>query len=128
MLVFEARGKPEYPEKNFSVQSREPTNSTHIKRRVWESNPGHIGVRRVLSPLRHPRLLNRETKALLKQKLKKVIAVEQSNLNSCNHLAWETPGTRFSKVPETFRTRKAICETTNRLFWEADLLRCFQGN
>jgi len=31
MLVFEERGKPEYPEKNLSEQRREPTtNSTHI--------------------------------------------------------------------------------------------------
>jgi len=31
MLTFEQRGKPEYPEKNLSEQSREPTtNSTHI--------------------------------------------------------------------------------------------------
>jgi len=30
-LVFEERGKPEYPEKNLSVQRREPkTNPTHI--------------------------------------------------------------------------------------------------
>jgi len=30
-VVFEERGKPEYPEKNLSEQSREPTtNSTHI--------------------------------------------------------------------------------------------------
>ena len=29
-LVFEERGKPEYPEKNLSEQSREPTNSAHI--------------------------------------------------------------------------------------------------
>ena len=42
------------PGENFSVQSREPTNSTHIWRRVWESNPGHICGRRVLSSLRHP--------------------------------------------------------------------------
>ena len=31
MLVFEERGKPEYPEKNLSEQSREPTNSVHMK-------------------------------------------------------------------------------------------------
>ena len=37
----------------LSVQRREPTTSTHIWRRIWESNPGHIGGRRVLSPLRH---------------------------------------------------------------------------
>ena len=54
MLVFEERGKPEYPEKNLSEQSREPTNSAHIWRRVQESNPGHIGGRRALSPLRQP--------------------------------------------------------------------------
>ena len=55
MLVFEERGKPEYSEKNLSKQRREPTtNSTHIWRRVRESNPGHIGGRRALSPLRHP--------------------------------------------------------------------------
>jgi len=31
MLVFEERGKPEYQEKNFSQQKREPTtNSTYI--------------------------------------------------------------------------------------------------
>ena len=52
MLVFEERGKPEYPEKNPSEQSREPTNSAHIWRRVGESNPGHIGGRRALPPLR----------------------------------------------------------------------------
>ena len=54
MLVFEERGKPEFPEKNLSEQSREPTNSTHIWRRVWESNLGHIGGRRELSPLCQP--------------------------------------------------------------------------
>ena len=42
MLVFEERGKPEYPEKNLSEQGREPTtNSTHIWRRRRELNPGH---------------------------------------------------------------------------------------
>ena len=54
MLVFEERRKPEYPEKNLSEQSREPTNSVHMWRRVRESNPGHIDGRRALSPLRQP--------------------------------------------------------------------------
>ena len=40
MLVFEERRKPEYPEKNLPEQGRETTtNSTHIWRRVRESNP-----------------------------------------------------------------------------------------
>ena len=38
------------------------------------------------------------------------------------------PGARLSKVPITFRARKAICETANRLFWKAGLLTCFKGN
>ena len=55
MLVLEESGKPKYPEKNLSEQGRElTTNSTHIWRRRWDLNPGHIGGRRVLSPLRHP--------------------------------------------------------------------------
>ena len=55
MLVFEERGKPEYPEKNLLEQGREPTtNSNHMWRRRLDLNPGHIGGRRVLSPLCHP--------------------------------------------------------------------------
>ena len=60
MLVFEERGKPEYPEKNLSEQSREPTNSVRLWRRVRESNPGHIRGRRALSPLRQPTFPVRE--------------------------------------------------------------------
>ena len=40
----------------------------------------------------------------------------------------ERSGARFSKVPITFRARKAIWETANRLFWKTDLVTCFQGN
>ena len=55
MLVFEERGKQEYPEEKLSEQVREPpTNSTHIWRRRRDLNPRHIGGRLVLSPLRHP--------------------------------------------------------------------------
>ena len=54
MLVFDERGKPEYPGKNLSWQSRGPTNSIHIWHRVRKSNPGHIGGRQVLSSLGQP--------------------------------------------------------------------------
>ena len=55
VLVFKERGKLEYPVKNLLEQGREPTTiSTHIWRRHQDLNPGHIGGRRVLSPLRHP--------------------------------------------------------------------------
>ena len=56
VLVFTERGKPEYPEKNLSEQRRKSTTkSTHIWRRRKDLNAGHIGGRRVLSPLRHSR-------------------------------------------------------------------------
>lgn len=52
LLVFEESRKPEYPEKNISEQRWESTtNSTHIWHGPRESNPGHIGRRRVISPL-----------------------------------------------------------------------------
>ena len=55
VLVFEERGKPEYPEKNLLEQGREPTtNSSHIWHRRRDLNPGYTGGRRVLSPLCHP--------------------------------------------------------------------------
>ena len=56
MLVYEERGKPEYPEKNLSEQGREPTTNrlNHIWRQVRKSTPGHISGKRVLSPLHHP--------------------------------------------------------------------------
>ena len=47
MLLFQERGKPEYPEKNLPEQRREPTtNSTHIWRRRGDLNLGHISGRR----------------------------------------------------------------------------------
>ena len=74
MLVFEERGKPKYPEKNLSKQGREPTtNSTHIWRPVRESNLGHIGGRRVLSPLRHPCSPNQPTEQSSKQLSKQAV-------------------------------------------------------
>ena len=54
MLVFDERGKPEYPGKNLSWQSRGPRNSIHIWHRVRKSNPGHIGGGQVHSPLGQP--------------------------------------------------------------------------
>ena len=43
MLVFEDRGKPEYPKKNLLEQGREPsTNSTHIWRRRRDLNQGTL--------------------------------------------------------------------------------------
>ena len=51
---FEKR-KTGVTRENPSEQGREPTpNSAYIWRQHWESNPSHIGGRRVLSPLRHP--------------------------------------------------------------------------
>ena len=55
LLIFEERGKPGYPKKNLSERRRKSTtNSTHIWRGHRDLNPGPIGGRRLLSPLRHP--------------------------------------------------------------------------
>ena len=40
--------------KTLEAEKRTNTNSTHLWRWVRESNPGHIGGRRALSPLHHP--------------------------------------------------------------------------
>ena len=56
ILVFEERGKAEYPGKNLSEQRREQTNSTHKRRWCQDFNLGHIGGRQALSPLCHPLL------------------------------------------------------------------------
>ena len=56
-LVFEERGKPEYPVKNFTEKGSGPTmstNSTHIWLSRWDDlNPGHIGGTQMVSLLRH---------------------------------------------------------------------------
>ena len=59
MLVFEGRENRSTRRKTSrSRQSRELTTSTQKWSRVWESNPGNNGGRRVLSPLRKPCLTN----------------------------------------------------------------------
>ena len=55
MLAFVQGGKPEDPEKNPQSNARankEQSHSTYTN--VLESNAGHIGVRRALSPLPSP--------------------------------------------------------------------------
>ena len=47
-------------------------------------------------------------------------------ITEVRYISW--PGARFSNVPKTFRARKAICKSANRLSRKADLLRYFQGN
>ena len=79
-VVFGERGKPEYPEKNLLEKRREPTtNSTHMRRRRWDLNPGQIGGRRVLSPLRHP-LLPKEGKNRLESVAKLNESISPSNI------------------------------------------------
>ena len=49
MLVFE--------EEKTGVPGEKPLINIHMWRRRRDMNPGHIGGRRVLSPLRHPNFL-----------------------------------------------------------------------
>ena len=52
---FWGEGKTGVPGKNLLEQGREPTtNSSHMWHCRRDLNPGYIGGRRVLSPLRHP--------------------------------------------------------------------------
>ena len=60
MSIFVDRGKPENPEKISSEPGREPTT---LKRKALmtpapDFDPGHIGERQALSPLRHHNLLH----------------------------------------------------------------------
>ena len=78
--VFKEKGKLQNPEENFSEQRREPTtNSTHVWRRCWDLNPGHIGGRRVL--LCHPCLSRGGEWYLEKRGSRKILARSQ-NLGS----------------------------------------------
>ena len=49
-------------------------------------------------------------------------------LLSSNEEAWNNSGARLSKVPRTFRARKAIRKTTTCLFCKAGLFVCCNGN
>ena len=89
MLVFEERGKPEYPEKNLSEQGREPTtNSTHIWCRRRDLNPGHIGGRRWYKYLgvseedgiQHCQMIEK----VRKEHYHSILMVLKSELNSAN--------------------------------------------
>ena len=53
MLVFEERGNRSTRKKPLSAEKRTNKLNPHVTPDL-ESNPGHIGGRRVLSPLRHP--------------------------------------------------------------------------
>ena len=93
MLVFEERGKPEYPEKNLSDQRREPTTySTHIWCRRQDLNPGHIGRRRALSSLHHPLLpyiLFLALKGNLVQCRNKLRSFQAVGLHECPFPVWD---------------------------------------
>ena len=81
------------------------TNSTHIWRRRRDLNPGHIGGRRVLSPLRYPFSLNRQWNGtnkrwgdwgcvLISERLKWVTCVSASPRTPLIHL-WSPLYRRF---------------------------------
>ncbi len=54
VLVFMEGGKPENPEKNPGSKDKNQQQTQPTYGSGPESNPGHIGGRRALSPLRHP--------------------------------------------------------------------------
>ena len=128
MLVFEERGKLEYPEKNLSEQGREPTtNSTHIWRRRRDLNLGYIGGRRALSPLRHALhhgLLSLASKAFWGQNTGMMKNVKVSSIvvwghkilikflfytnykNEWKHIRWIADQFRYMKIYTWLRSLK----------------------
>ena len=106
MLVFEERGKPEYPEKNPLEQRRESTtNSTHIWRRHGDLNPGHTGGRWALSPLRHP-LLRESVHYVIHIAPSQSICTGCRNVNHCqqqqSYLGLRSPGRSYSTYWSNF--------------------------
>ena len=69
MLVFVEGGKPENLDKNPRSKAR-TNNKLNPDGTGPESNPGHIGGRRELSPLRHPRSQGVKKGKLTKQDFK----------------------------------------------------------
>ena len=51
---FWGEGKTGEPGEKPLGAGKRTNNSAHMRHRIGESNPGHIGGRRVLSPLCHP--------------------------------------------------------------------------
>ena len=49
VLVFVEGGKPQNPGKTLGTRQEPRINSTHLRRQVRESNPGHRGGRRALT-------------------------------------------------------------------------------
>ena len=91
MLVFEERGKPEYPEKNLSEQGREPTtNATHIWCRVRESNPGDRAEKRRSSFFHKFFTLDWTGLAILHQNCRGYICINigQNVVQNIVHLYW----------------------------------------
>ena len=97
MLVFEERGNWCTRRKPLGAEKRTNKLNPHI---TPESNPGHIGGRRVLSPLRHP--------CTPKWKCEHLI----SNIQECCQPCYDKkqnkaepsyrPGAHFLKVPKLF--------------------------
>ena len=110
MLVFEEREKPEYPEKNLSEQSREPTNSAHLWRRVRESNPGHIGGRRVLYHCANPAVTLRNVVRCVR------LIVFKVPRKTCSYAAgpdellfWTSVWWQNSKIPDSQNINQLLC-------------------
>ena len=87
---------------------------------IRESNSGPLAPRPRTNRLCHPCALT------------DCAILAPTSLLLCKHAL--TDNTKEKQWPvsrksrKTFQARKAICESTNRLFWKADLSTCFQGN
>ena len=56
------------------------------------------------------------------------VVVKDPKFQNVRNINFSRPGARFSKVPKTFRARKAIRKTMTRSFCKTDLFICCKGN
>ena len=98
LKVFKERGTTEYTEKNLS--DTQPT----TWRRRQDSNPGHIGGRLVLSPLRHPLLPNERRCGSITRSVTSLATTTKTNTR--------TAKTRTTKKQRPFR----VCKSSLTLF------------
>ena len=113
MLVFGERGKPEYPGKNLSEQSRQPTNSTHIWRPIRESNPGHWWKASALTSDHCTNTAPQATKGW-------------DNKDLLNHQQHQVPLVEMEKSSRKIRqSLSAISSKDFLLQWRSSKARCF---
>ena len=99
VLIFEEGGKPENPEKNprSKDENQQQTQPTYDAGSGIQSNPGHSGGRRVVSPLPHA------------YSPAEIMSICLNNMSALTNMATHTFLTRILKSPLTSGTLR-LCQ------------------